>query len=73
MFPGQAAEIDRRMLDVHDDRPLAIQKEDVVRIASRQSLRRQRRFEAVRRRNGSQQICWRTCNLSRTAHCVSFS
>jgi hypothetical protein len=52
MLPGQAVEVDRRMLDVQNDGPLTIQEEDVVRVASRKSLGVKRCRQAVRLGNG---------------------
>jgi hypothetical protein len=72
MLRSQAVEVERRVLDVQDDRPFSLQKKDVVRVTPGEFPGLKPRCETVRLGNGRQEIC-RACSGSGTAHLVSFS
>ena len=73
MLPGQAVEIERRMFHVEDDRPITLQKEDIVRIATFEPLDGNWRWKTVLLADCPQQIYGRARGVSRWPHPVSVS
>lgn len=73
MLPGQAVEIEWWMLHVEHDRPVALQQEDIVCIATFEPLDGNRCWKTVPVADRPQQICGRAREVSRWAHPASVS
>ena len=68
VLPGQAVQINRRMLDVQNDRRAGFDQEDIVGVAAAQRSRGNRTVQAISLLNNAQQLDGRTRRITTSGH-----